>query len=523
MAKLRLRTRAFILASAFALLVVAVGLYFMSRLEDSANEVVASNILITESAVRQLDFAGAALIDSLDAAGFFERTDLQRAELKSIDSLFARITRQQFSQLHGLEGGFYVIRLDEFLGYAFPTSPEPIPVFGPPPRSYSIIRDQARASIDSNRLLTAVHAFDPARFPLVTEPVVRRGKVVACVWGRIHIEKLIPTFNLADLLIVAGSISLIGFAIALLATWNMRRQIERIRLGLQQLHNDGTFRFAYSRGVFGEISNSINEMIDARAVEQTRRHRLEQEMYQREKMATLGTLVAGVAHEVKTPLAIIKTRIQMWQRKLRQRGEMTGGEDDIVSQDAMDLVIAEINRLSVLVKRLLVFSRPVAEAFKPTDITGILDQIVNLVQQEAEQHRIFIRKDFPMNAHRVNADPQALEQVFLNIVTNSIEAMREGGTIDIRSRVADDGASIDISVEDTGPGIPDEVIGKIFNPFFTTKEHGVGLGLSICYEIVRAHGGTLRFERERTTGALCLISVPAIHPTRHPPQNEPRT
>ena len=508
MLKVGLRAKLLILALFFSVLIVGAISYVVVRLNTSADEIVESSKLVTESAVFQLTASGSSVIDSLIRSAVFEKSEMTRTELKRIDSLLARTTRRALEQYHGMEGGYYFPQIDEFLGYSFPSSPSPKPAFGPPPRSYDIIRTQARLSIEERKPLTLVHQFDPARFPLVTQPVIIHGSVVGCAWTRVHIERLIPTVDMTDLLIVAAVVLLVALAAALAGSYTMRKRLEEIRLGLRNLHTDMSYRFRDRGGVFGEITQSINDMVQARVVEQTRRERLEGELHQQDKMATLGSLIAGVAHEVKTPLAIIKTRVQMWQRRMAHT-DTENRKDGIVTADSMNLVNHEINRLSELVKRLLMFSKPVRNIMYPVEINHILTQTLMMLQPEIEEDRIHATVDLKTSLPKANADGQSLEQVFLNVISNALEAAGPDGSVNIRTSLVEAHDQICIEIGDNGPGIPSDVLSKVFDPFFTTKEHGVGLGLAITYEIVRAHHGKISFAKNGNgQGTLCQILLP---------------
>jgi signal transduction histidine kinase len=507
MLKFNLRTRALLAATLFALVILGTVLFVVLRLEHSADEIIISSKLVTESAVFQLSNSGKSFIDSLVLAGFFKITNLRKTDEKRVDSILSAITTEQLVSYHGMEGGYYFHQTDVFLGYSFPSSPYPKPAFGPPPRSYSIIREQAKRSIEQQKRITYIHAFDPATFPLVTDPIIINGEIVGCSWARVHIERLIPTLELTDVLLIAAAFSLVGFIILLVGAWNMRKRVEEIRLGLEHLHTDSHHRFPDRHGVFGEITRSINEMIEARVIEQQRREKLEHDLHQKDKMVTLGTLIAGVAHEVKTPLAIIKTRIQMWQKKFELQ-ENNDISSSIISRESMELVISEINRLTDLVKRLLVFSKPVSSKLRPSDINQILKQTIMLIRTEAEIKKIELEINLDPSIPNIYVDSQALEQVFLNLITNSIEAMPNGGILSIRSLISENRKLVQIDIQDNGEGIQSDIIDKIFNPFFTTKEHGVGLGLSISYEIIRAHNGSIEFIHTESMGTYCRVCLP---------------
>jgi two-component system, NtrC family, sensor histidine kinase HydH len=499
-----IRTRLIMTISSLIVTLLAAALYLNWSTEQSRSEVVESHKQITQKGLQQLTAALAPALDSLVRSGFFSKRELTRSEEKRVDTVLAGIAGQVLKSFKGMEGGCYIAGLDQFMGYSFPTSPEPKPAYGPPPRSFQIIRNQVLLSIAQKSPIVEVHTFDPATFPLVTEPLVVRGQILGGVWARIHIERLMPTVSLVTVLLGTAFILLLGLIGSLVAVWKFRAHVEKLRLGLQTLHSDSTFRFSDTAGVFGYIEQSINEMVDVRAQEQQQRTELEAEVHQQDKLASLGKLVARVAHEVKTPLAVVKTRIQMWERKFRK----VGNHDRVVSRDSMDLVLEEIDRLSDLVRRLLVFSKPIVHKRTEVDVNEFLRKILSLVRGELDEHAISLTMNLEKQLPALSLDVRAMEQVLLNIVTNAIEAMPDGGELVLSTRHFKDTREVGVLIQDSGKGIPEEIRTKIFDPFFTTKEQGTGLGLSIAYEIVHAHRGKIAFSESGTGGTICTMTLP---------------
>ena len=215
--------------------------------------------------------------------------------------------------------------------------------------------------------------------------------------------------------------------------------------------------------------------------------------------------VAGVAHEVKTPLAIIKTRIQMWQQKLLAE-ENNASAEKLISDQSLQLVINEINRLSNLVNRLLIFSKPVEENFQLTDLNALVFDLLPLFKLNRYREKATVEFNASSVPIKIEIDSNKIEQVVLNIITNSFEAVKFDGKINIKTDVNDSYAVITIS--DNGEGIPVNVQKNIFDPFFTTKGNGTGLGLSIAYEIVHAHKGKIEFSSEEGKGSTFNIYLP---------------
>ena len=229
----------------------------------------------------------------------------------------------------------------------------------------------------------------------------------------------------------------------------------------------------------------------------TQLKRLEAEMKQKEKMATIGELSSNIAHEIRNPLASLKSSVEMLK-------------EDTVSKNykmkLMDIALNEMERLDRIIKDFLTYSRPTQPEFKLFDIHGLLDDIIELLKNdEQNKGRVHIAKNY-QGSIEVSADPQKMRQVFWNLGLNAIEAMPEGGDLIIATEDMDE--KIGITFKDFGQGIKEEDIEKIFFPFFTTKEQGTGLGLAIAYRIIEEHNGTIQVERSPDGGTTFNILLP---------------
>lgn len=225
--------------------------------------------------------------------------------------------------------------------------------------------------------------------------------------------------------------------------------------------------------------------------------RLEQaqaEARRSERLAALGQLSAGLAHEIRNPLGVIKGSAEMLTQKL--------GESNPLATELAGYISTETNRLSALVTRFLDFARPLHADLTPADITAVLDRALNDVAQFWKGAPVEVRKDYAPSLPLVPLDESLCEQAFVNIVQNAYDAMSaDGGTLRVQVRKSRasgrDGGDLDgveVRIEDTGPGIPPELREQIFNPFVTTKKAGVGLGLSIVSKIIDGHQGSIRIE-----------------------------
>ncbi len=225
--------------------------------------------------------------------------------------------------------------------------------------------------------------------------------------------------------------------------------------------------------------------------------RLEQaqaEARRSERLAALGQLSAGLAHEIRNPLGVIKGSAEMLTQKL--------GESNPLATELAGYISTETNRLSALVTRFLDFARPLHADLTPQDITAVLDRALNDVAQFWKSGAVQVEKDYAASLPLVPLDESLCEQAFVNIVQNAYDAMGESGgrlRVQVRKSRASgrDGGEregVEVRIEDTGPGIPLELREQIFNPFVTTKKSGVGLGLSIVSKIIDGHQGSIQVE-----------------------------
>jgi two-component system NtrC family sensor kinase len=234
-------------------------------------------------------------------------------------------------------------------------------------------------------------------------------------------------------------------------------------------------------------------------------HRAQAQLIHSEKLASLGRMAAGVAHEINSPLTGIVTFGHLLQKKFSPG---TQEREDI------EVIIDQANRCSNIIKGLLGFARASAAEKASSNINDVLNSSLNIVRNKADFFNIKLITDFDESLYRVKADPSQLQQVFLNMIVNAADAIEGKGTITIVTRNVkeDDGRDfIEIEFRDTGPGISDETLAKIFEPFFTTKPvgKGTGLGLAVSHGIVQEHGGTVTVKSIVGEGTSFFIRLPA--------------
>jgi signal transduction histidine kinase len=244
-------------------------------------------------------------------------------------------------------------------------------------------------------------------------------------------------------------------------------------------------------------------------LEETNRQlrRAEADARRAERLAALGQLSAGLAHEIRNPLGVIKGSADMLTRKV-------AASEPLVAELA-GYISSEVNRLNALVVRFLDFARPSKLELRPERITEIVDRALEAASASFPNAGVRVERQYAPNLPEIPADPQLCEQVFVNLITNAFQAMQvEGGSaektvrIAIESEVSNGEPGVAVIIEDTGPGVPPELREQIFNPFFTSKKDGVGLGLSIVAKIVDDHRGTIRLEENTPRGARFHVFFP---------------
>jgi two-component system sensor histidine kinase PilS (NtrC family) len=242
---------------------------------------------------------------------------------------------------------------------------------------------------------------------------------------------------------------------------------------------------------------------------------MEEQVKRSDKMAAIGQLAAGMAHEIRNPLTSLGGSIQMLKSELTL---------DHPNQRLMDIILRESERLNALITDFLLFAQPPKTNKKPWDIRNVLEETIELFTNSQDYHEgIHIHRVFPRDQIQILIDPDQIKQVFWNLLINAAQSMTNGGKISIRLEKAHDGLLttnpqrptqkrskqwVKISITDSGNGIPPEDKEKIFEPFYTTKERGTGLGLSIVHKIIENHNGVIKVESEAGKGSTFTLLLP---------------
>lgn len=246
-------------------------------------------------------------------------------------------------------------------------------------------------------------------------------------------------------------------------------------------------------------------------------------MKERDRLAMLGEMAAGLAHEIRNPLGSLKGAAQMLEEMAERRTEHDVEPDDEEAERDMSsmflgVIVEETNRLNRVVSTFLDYSRPYQGNPEPLDINEVILRTAQ-IEEAAQDHEVTVTLELADNLPLVKADPERLHQVFINLVRNAVQAMDRAGDLEITSRLRRGRRTrrerdrVEIRFRDQGPGIDDEMRGKLFIPFSTTKTDGTGLGLAICQRIVQDMGGSIELESTSEHGTTFMISLPACEDT----------
>jgi signal transduction histidine kinase len=248
----------------------------------------------------------------------------------------------------------------------------------------------------------------------------------------------------------------------------------------------------------GERIGALLTLRDAESV-----HRIEDEIELSRRLAAIGRLTSGVAHEVKNPINAIVVHLEVMRQKLK--------EIDPDTRRHIDVISSEIQRLDRVVQTLVDFTRPVELRLVEIDLSKLVDDVVMLASPAAEQNQVHVERQPSSDPLPTRIDADLVKQAVLNIVINGVQAMPQGGTLELAMRREGDDALL--TIRDEGPGIPEDIRDKVFNLYFTTKKGGSGIGLAMAYRVVQLHHGSLEFTSIAGKGTTFYLRFPLVETT----------
>ncbi|MCF7915070.1 MAG: PAS domain S-box protein [Spirochaetaceae bacterium] len=234
----------------------------------------------------------------------------------------------------------------------------------------------------------------------------------------------------------------------------------------------------------------------------TDRRKREARLRRAESLASLTTLAAGVAHEIKNPLGSIGIHIQLIQKALKQKQCL----DEETAGRYLEIITEEIERLNGIVVDFLFAVRPMDTSMKRSTVNGVVEELIEFIKYELEENQVKLDTKLQRNLPKVDLDEKYMKQALINIIKNGVAAMNQGGTLKIVTR--EDQGFVHIDISDSGIGMSEEQLSKIFEPYYTTKEFGSGLGLTVVYKVVREHNGEVSVHSRENQGTTFTISLP---------------
>jgi signal transduction histidine kinase len=325
-------------------------------------------------------------------------------------------------------------------------------------------------------------------------PVRYNNGIIAVLWAD---ERLHPIFDQArQFRTISRSFSLIAIILGGLGAFavinNLTLNVRKIKKGLEDLENNIDNLLPELPGEMGQIAGAINKMASSLA----EKERLEEEMHRQERLASLGQVVTGVAHELRNPLGIIKTSVQLMEGEVKEPS----------LQEYCQVIKYQVDRQNKVITELLAYGRPSKPLMEQVQVNILLESVLTFTGAQLRQNNVKLKTMFGQNLPLVYADADRIKQVFVNLILNSVEAMPRGGQLLISTDYDQD--QVLVTFRDTGEGIQCENINRIFEPFFTTKDTGTGLGLTICKQIMTLHKGDIQVENNDEGGVTFIVMLP---------------
>jgi len=249
-------------------------------------------------------------------------------------------------------------------------------------------------------------------------------------------------------------------------------------------------------GVLSYIVMRADRIIEARAVE---RRQLEEKLNEAERLANLGKMVAAVSHEIKNPLGIVRSTAEILGKRI---SKVAPGNEHL-----SQIIVDETSRLDAIVREFLDFARPRDPRLEPVFLNRLVERVARFMEPELELKSVELRKNLDPDLPEVRIDQEQVYQVLLNMIINAIQAMPDGGTVTLATRLMPNG-DIELEVADTGMGIPPDKLGQIYTPFYTDKHRGSGLGLAIAKNIIDKHNGRIEVSSSEGKGTRFIIIFP---------------
>jgi signal transduction histidine kinase len=503
-----LQNRIYLLAVLTCLLLVGAAGALLLLLRNNESSILAASHthLATLAHTLAQDYVGRSAFESADNPRSPHQNPLAASQRAGDDPLLSLMTSAVLQHEIGIEGGFYSRTTDTLLGYAFPTHEGPGDKKDIPGRERPAISDLARKAVLTGQpqSLQFIGARDAVLFSAC--PITVNGAIIGATW----MMHRLPGVNAGNSLRLFGSMAAFALGalacalVAFIAVAQTQASILAIANYLDGLRSN----LASSRpptlklAEFEDILKNVDSLASTLQKKIENERTLEARINHQERLSSLGQFAAGIAHEIRNPLATIRLRTQMSQR---------ARDSESVQRNAA-VALEEIARLDAMIERLLYFSRPIRHEREMVDLAAILNAAAAAYADDARRDGINITVSAESPAQLL-ADAGQIRQVIDNVIRNAIDAVCEQPTEkrNIACRIVASATSIELRCEDSGPGFSAESLARALDAFYTTRPRGTGLGLSISYEIMRAHDGRLLLANHEPHGAAVTLQFPAAN------------
>ncbi|HBV89317.1 MAG TPA: two-component sensor histidine kinase [Desulfosporosinus sp.] len=439
-----------------------------------------------------------SLTEVLDRSDIEYNSPLAAKDISIISSAFNVIAKPLADTNPGVRLGLYIPETKDLYVYGFlhqyrPQTQEEIKA-----REYRILDEASSGLIAVNAtkepLSRIAGSLGNQAFEYLM-PVMQEGRLIAIAWAD---EQVHPVFAQSrQFSLVTRYLTLLGLIFglgtALYVIHNLATEVQVIKNGILSMQEDSEKRLSSMPGEIGEVVQAINNMAD----NLKEKKRLEEELMRSERLVALGRLVTGVAHELRNPLAIVKATVQVMEGDFKQVQGL---------KEYSKVICDQVDRGNLVIKELLDFGRPSKPVVSPTELNSLLESVLTFTYPMLRQNKIVLEKKLEPNLPLASIDMDRMKQVFVNLILNSIQAMQGGGKLIIQSVVKEE--AIEVEFIDTGTGIEANDLSRVFDPFYTTKDDGAGLGLSISYQIIHMHKGKIWISDTSPRGTTVVVSIP---------------
>jgi signal transduction histidine kinase len=306
------------------------------------------------------------------------------------------------------------------------------------------------------------------------------------------------------------TLSVLAIGVGLGATAWSARTLRPVRTLIEGVSRIGRGDYSAQLGVRGDdevavLAREFDAMARSLQAREAQLKAQAEALMRAEQLAAVGRISAQVAHEVRNPLSSIGLNVELMQDAF-ERATFESPADAREARELLAAVTREVDRLTEVTEQYLRMARPPQPSLEPTDVTEVLASVLDFSREELERAQVEVVRELAEDPPQALADEGQLRQVFLNLLRNAREAMPDGGRLTIATRVHE--REVEVALQDTGRGMSESVRSRIFEPFFTTKEDGTGLGLAVCQQILKAHGGSLGCQSEPGQGTTFSVRLP---------------